>query len=70
MARYLIVEGAEIVSELEASSVKEAVKGLRAGLFTVYTLQGHERAVLIESVTEARVTISELGPNEPVEETT
>lgn len=57
MARYLIAEGAEIVSEVTATSIKAAVEGLRAGLFTVYTLQGHEKTVFIEEVTEARVTI-------------
>ncbi len=69
MTRYLIAEGSEIVSEIEATSVKEAVKGLRAGLFTVYTIQGFEKTVRIEQVTEAQVTISSGPPaGEPVEE--
>ena len=69
MARYLIAEGPEIISEVTATSIKGAVEGLRAGLFTVYTLQGHEKTVLIEQVTEAQVTISNsFGVGEPVEE--
>ena len=67
MARYLIAEGTEIVSEIEATSLRGAVEGLKPGRFTVYVLQGHEKTVLIEQVTEARVTISEMG-GEPVEE--
>jgi hypothetical protein len=67
MARYLIVEGAEIVSEIEATSVRGAVAGLRNGVFTVYTLQGQDRTVKIEQVTEAKVTVSD-GSSEPVEE--
>lgn len=57
MARYLIVEGAEIVSEIEATSLKGALEGLREGLFTVYTLQGMEKTVRIEAVVETRISV-------------
>ena len=57
MAKYLIAEGTEIVSEIEAASLKEAIRGMREGLFTVYTIQGHEKTVRIEAVTATRVTV-------------
>ena len=56
MARYLIIEGEEVVTEVEATSVGQALEGIREGLFTVYTLQGGGRAVRVHAVTKTQVT--------------